>query len=283
MRLLRNASAILTFLVFLGRAYQHLFWDVPFRALLWKETLLAPRLQQWFQMSWQDYLSTWGSDAVIESAMTGFGLFYLFCGLVTLLVWKKPKWVRPVWLTGSFSLLGLAILATMEYNASTITLFEYTLGWTTPLFAWALWQERILWPQIKFGIMLAIALTFVSHGLLAMGVVPVPAHFIEMTTLILPLDMAGARIFLFVAGVLDLICSIALFIKPIQRPALLYMAFWGFITAFARVWAYVEPFNFCWDMHMWAFETVIRLIHGAWPLLLWLSFHKKFETRTFHV
>ena len=43
--------------VFLGRGWQHLFWDAPFRALLWDEDWMSGIVQAVLGMEWKDYIT----------------------------------------------------------------------------------------------------------------------------------------------------------------------------------------------------------------------------------
>ena len=92
-----------------------------------------------------------------------------------------------------------------------------------------------------------------------------------MTLNILPIDEAQAHIFLRIAGILDFVVAILLFIPKTVKPALWYSVIWGSLTALARVVA-----NFSIEFPMdtfgfWLWETIFRLPHGLIPLVtLWI-------------
>src|SRR5690554_5027502 len=75
-----------TFLLFAGRAWQHLFWDAPFRALLWDRELMENTILFFRGGTWQEYVTSAAADRFIQSAITGFGVFYALMAVLTLLV-----------------------------------------------------------------------------------------------------------------------------------------------------------------------------------------------------
>ena len=116
----------------------------------------------------------------------------------------------------------------------------------------------------------AIALTFFGHGLYAMGYHPLPDNFIDMTTSCIGINESQARTFLQVAGYLDFVVAIGIFIPKVDRHLLIYAAIWGGLTALARVVANFDPaFPGEW-LAAWVHETAYRLPHAAGPLVLWM-------------
>lgn len=170
--------------------------------------------------------------------------------------------------TGALLLLTIANWHAHEWALS--QLIEMTLRWSTPL----LWLGLAIWPfeRWKKATTLAIALTFTGHGLYALGwPYPTPSGFFVMTQNILGISALEAQWFLRVAGGLDLIVLVSLFIPPLARPALFYACFWGLVTATARSMAFVEM-DASWTENMrWLAETIVRLTHGLTPLALWFA------------
>lgn len=148
---------------------------------------------------------------------------------------------------------------------------EYALQWGTPLFlaGWLLAknENRIMW-----GIRIAAAVTFAAHGLYALGAVPRPGNFIEMTMTILQVSQDTAAHILTVAGLADWLAAV-LIILPFpkwQRTALVYMVVWGLLTTLARWVAHVH-FDLPWwpqTFLVWTPEVLIRTSHFLVPLAL---------------
>ena len=148
-----------------------------------------------------------------------------------------------------------------------------------------------------FWVLFALIGTFFGHGLYAMNIYPLPAHFTTMVMDLLSISQNQAIWFLYCVGILDLICSFLLllplitphiikllipFFPPtmskhlyqsypasisIQRAALLYMGLWGILTALARVCAHWYDGPWIDVLWLWGPETLYRLPQGG--LALW--------------
>jgi len=72
--------------VFLGRAWQHLYWDAPFRAFLWDEALLSGFVEQWLSMDWEAYITSMEVDKNISWSIKCFGVLYLMGAIISLFI-----------------------------------------------------------------------------------------------------------------------------------------------------------------------------------------------------
>ena len=113
---------------------------------------------------------------------------------------------------------------------------------------------------------IAIAMTFAGHGLYAIGFHPVPGHFIDMTISILGVSESQARALILGAGILDLLAAASLFVPSLFRPALVYAACWGFLTAAARPVSLYFLDGDTWNQAYWFVEALCRVPHFALPL-----------------
>lgn len=140
------------------------------------------------------------------------------------------------------------------------------------LFFVTLITNRISDKQV-FILKLLTALTFLGHGLFAIGFHYVPEGFISMTGEILQFNHYDSLIFLKLVGILDLLVAVLIFLpKQYASSALLYMAFWGLITALARiVYGGIVATNFQETLYYIA-STMYRLPHGLVPIILLLQF-----------
>lgn len=83
---------------------------------------------------------------------------------------------------------------------------------------------------------------FLGHGIFALQGKP---SWIKWTQELSGMDASSAATFIFIVGVMDVVLAILVLIKP-MKPALLWMAFWGFWTALVRplvgesFWDFVE-------------------------------------------
>ena len=256
-----------TFLLFAGRAWQHLFWDAPFRALLWDQQIMENIVLFFRGGTWQEYVTSAATDRYIQTAITGFGIFYALMAVVTLFIRsqhiKKFMWL---YILSSVLLAFLAFLYTMEKFYHAGQFFEYAIQVLLPLFFIYMLSQRIKPGRLLLFMKIAIALTFSAHGLYATGFYPQPEVFVDMFISILHVSEPVAVKMLFLAGILDFVVSVALFVPLLAKYALLYAALWGGLTAVARTWAnfYFEfPLS---SLHQNLYETLYRLPHLLVPL-----------------
>ncbi|MCO6487625.1 MAG: hypothetical protein J5I98_04360 [Phaeodactylibacter sp.] len=259
--------------VFLGRAWQHLYWDAPYRALLWDEAWMKPLVEPVLGIGWREYVTSSQTDIFIQSLIAGTGWFYLACALAALFVGRLGRVGRAVLWVGAANLVLLAALYCKEKFFFAGQFFEYTLQWGAPVMLAVLAKNPDQpWPgRFVLFVKIAIALTFTCHGLYAVGFYPRPGSFLVMTLNILPVNETGAVHFLNTAGALDFLLSLALFLPGRwPRAALAYAAFWGLATSVARVWAHFH-WEF-WDnvLIQWLHESVMRFPHFLVPLALLL-------------
>jgi hypothetical protein len=124
---------------------------------------------------------------------------------------------------------------------------------------------------------LAVAGTFVGHGLYAAGIHPVPGPFIDMVILHFGVTESSARHMLLLFGLLDFAVGAAMLLPHrLARFFLLYAAIWGGLTALARIGWHFDAGRpgLGWDI--WISEVLMRAPHAGIPL--WLLLRKP-ETR----
>ncbi len=256
-----------TFMLFAGRAWQHLFWDAPFRALLWDQNTMEGIVLFFRGGTWQEYVTSAVADRRIQLTITGFGIFYAFMALITLVI--RPRHLKRfsgLYILSSVSLVFLAVLYMMEKFYHVGQFFEYALQFMLPLLFLYTLTQQINLSRLLLVMKICIALTFTAHGLYAAGFYPQPGVFVDMFISILHVSEPVAKNMLFSAGMLDFIVSVAVFVPRISKYALLYAALWGGLTAVARTWA-----NFYFDfpfssMHQNLYETFYRMPHMLVPL-----------------
>lgn len=255
----------LCFLVFAGRAWQHLRWDAPYRALLWSESLLLPFFEK---MDWQWHYYVTHSDAYISGGIKFIGIFYLLCASAALLaspLRRVPRFLLP---TGGFMLFILALLCWKEKYFYFGELIEYSLQIVCPFLLYVLIYRNPKPLNVIRAMQVAIALTFVGHGLYALGYYPVPGNFQQMMVNFFGVNETTARQMLFWAGFIDIVIAIGIFVPRLQIPMLAYAAFWGFVTAFARLVANYDAHIPLYSLNLWLFEVLCRIPNGGLPLLL---------------
>lgn len=257
---------IATVLLFAGRAWQHLFWDAPFRALFWDQQIMEGIVMLLRGGTWQEYAVSENMDLYIRWVIKGFGFFYGMMAVLTVFVTGRIKKVAWLYVLSSVFLAFLALLYAKEKFHHVGQFLEYAIQFLLPvLFIYSI-KGRIQLPKLNLLLKIAIALTFSAHGLYAIGFYPQPGVFVDMVINIFHMSEAHAKLFLIIAGVLDFLVAVLVFIPRISKYALFYAVLWGGLTALARTWA-----NFYWSfplesLHQHLYETIYRTPHMLVPL-----------------
>ncbi|WP_378184117.1 DoxX-like family protein [Aquimarina sp. SS2-1] len=257
------------FFIFMGRAWQHLFWDAPYRTFFWDESLLKPIIEGLFQTPWQEYATSKKTDQIIQIGIKINGMLYLISGIASLIIKKTNfRLYRLPILLGGVSLVILTLLMTKEKFYHVAQFFEHSIQFGLPFMLLYSYSNKIKTNRFIVSLKVLTAVTFFSHGLYAFGFYPVPGKFIDMTIHIFGFSESTAIAFLYVAGLLDFIIAVLIFIPKINTYALWYAVLWGLLTAFARLVA-----NFYWEfplqsVHQNLYEVLYRLPHGLTPLLI---------------
>lgn len=259
---------IACFCVFAGRAWQHLVWDAPFRTLLWDQELMQHIIESLTSMTWEQYTSSAQVDGYIQLAIRATGWLYAACAVLSLFINKNMKRTGYLLLGGAMSLSILAFLDFKEKFFEMGMLMEHLVQISAPLLLFAALFTDILKKRIILFAKIAVAITFIGHGLYAWGYYPQPGPFVDMLINILGFSESFARDFLKVAAVLDFIVAALIFIPRASRASLIYCIAWGGLTAIARI---VSGFNsdfILQSLNQYTFEVMFRLSHALVPVFI---------------
>jgi len=255
-----------TVLLFAGRAWQHLFWDAPFRALLWDQDIMEGIILSLRGGTWQEFVTSENTDRFIRILTLSFGFFYSVMAMLSLFVSKGMRKLTWLYVLSSFFLAFLAFLYCKEKFYHMGQFFEYAIQILLPVLFIYRTTGRIEPSKLTLFLKVATALTFSAHGLYAIGFYPQPGVFIDMAIQIFNMSEPHVKIFLKVAGVLDFVISILIFIPRVSKYALLYAVVWGGLTALARTWAYFELDFIMQSLHQHLYQTLYRVPHMLVPL-----------------
>lgn len=277
--------------VLIGMGLRGILHDLPLRALFWDAgwwTWFA----QLFGYSWKEWVTSATVDQGINVLGFSIGLFLVMAGLYILLV-KKCKFLQDRF--GSFvikSLIVAWVFLLIQYFLNFKEAFWQAgnlLEHSLQLVAFPLWFFVVIvkslgwsslgaapkpkeWEALLRVIRLAIGLTFIGHGLYAVGIHPVPANFVLMTQSGLGVGESAARSMLLVVGVLDFVAA-GLLLLPWKRAwyvALSWIIPWAILTTLARLWSYGGLVDSQTLLTQWIPEVIIRLPHVLVPIALWL-------------
>lgn len=271
-------------LMLLCRGFLTWRWDSPIRELIWQEKWWTPVLQKW-DVTWSHFART--SDEWITPTLERLGIFLMVMAVVPWLGgFSRLRWTRWFLIPATLVLILDAFSRWVGKDMQAGMFMEYALQVTAPVALLIyLGRKSFHAPKrdaiVKWILIFAAGLTFVGHGLYAMGYYNVPLKFRMMTTEILPISEEGSLMFLEIAGWLDFVV-VGLVLLPWTRTvALIYMVLWGGATALARVLTYYDtnlPYN---GLDPWLAETLVRTPHWAVPLwILWLIWRARVLART---
>ena len=233
-------------------------------------------------MNWTDYVTSPRTDTIIQTLIQCNGFLYLLAGICTLLVTKfnKKLFKIPVFV-GGISLVILSVLLAKEKFYHIAQFFEHSIQFGLPFVYLYTFSENFEKPKLYRILKILIAVTFFSHGLYAFGAYPVPGKFVDMVINIFGCSESFAISFLYVAGILDFILAVLLFIPKVDKYALIYAVVWGLLTAFARLVA-----NFYWEfplqsLHQNLYQVIYRLPHGLTPLIVLVGVNLFWRRKSF--
>jgi len=278
----RLTLAILQLIVsvtFLARGWLTWHWDSPVRELIWQERWWTSVLAK-YEMTWSHFART--SDEWITPTLERLGMFLIASALLPWLVgFFRLRWLRWFLIPATLVLILDSFSRWVGKDMQSGMAMEHVLQIVTPVALLIhVGRKTQLAPKrdfiVRWLLMIAAAVTFVGHGLYAMGYYNVPLHFQMMTMEILSISEVGSLRFLKIMGWLDFVVVPFLILPRTRAMALFYMFCWGGATALARILAYYDetlPYN---AMDPWMVEAAVRTSHWAVPFwLLWLMWRKR--------
>lgn len=270
MRMLRVLLTLAAGTLFAGRAYEYLFFGAPLRVLLWDQELLQPLVRAVLGMDWTTYVTDPGVDRWIDRAQRLIGVVFALAAAGAVLRDHLPRRLWSGMLFAATGFLALhALLDTKDHFFYLAQYVEYAIQLSVgPLLWWSVTRARsVAW--LLTAVAVVTALTFVAHGLYALGAYPVPVKFLNMTLGITGWSEAGCRLFLQVVGWLDLVAAALLFVPRLRRFAFFYCTVWGALTALARLVYGLGMTDFPDALHQYGYLTVYRLPHALIPAVGW--------------
>lgn len=265
------------FLCFAGWTWVHLYWESPYGILLWQDSTweLASRLG----VNWEEFVGSGAEDGFVQKWLARVGWLYLVCTILTLTVGNR-SWIQMAALLGGSGLVVVLSYAKYLAAQSQPPMFvEYGGQMLIPVLlvlALALGARH----RVTIGTaMVAVVMTFAGHGCYALNIWPTPATFYGMTCVSLHVEYETARTLIRIAGVLDVLICIGIFIPPLRRPCALYAAVWGFLTAIARPVAGMSWSLNYWGADQFLHEAVLRGPHFLIPLYLFFAWRKRREEK----
>jgi hypothetical protein len=265
------------FFVFLGRGLQLIFWDAPYRSIIWDQQLTGPFIE--FFMSWHEFTSWLAVDRFVSLFTRFQGVFLIISAFALFYIRPKAKTFRALIHLASLQLLLVAIAGFWHSHHQWPYLLEYSLqvGVGQLYLKSVSGHAPLKWAKVL------VAFTFIGHGAYALGIYPTPGRFFDMILAIVDLRESHVRFLLNLAGSFDIVFGVALIFTPrkferLLVPFLFIAGCWGLLTASARWLSYVE-YDFFWmSLKLWGPEVLYRISHGLVPF--WLVYQTNHSTTT---
>lgn len=262
---------ISAFFVFIGRAWQHFRWEPPYRSVLWDQSLMEGIINKVFGLTWLEYTHSEAIEQATSAGIFYMGVVYVLFAVASLIISNKAGLVNKIAkafvLTGALNLVLLAFLFSKDLFLDAGQFFEYAIQIGSPALLW-LHFSRFSKQRMKLYMKIAIALTFICHGLYAMGYYPTPGMWVDMVINTFSVSDQKAIEFLKIAGYLDIVFGLLLFVPGVLKPTLAYLVFWGFITTAARIYTNLYLGSISLILEHFLHEVLIRIPHFLMPILL---------------
>lgn len=258
-----------SFCTLFGWAIIHLLWDTPYRGFFWSEQTLKPIIETLSPFTWTEYVTSAKTDAFIIAVGKFLGVLLLLASSVPVLPTKWASKMRHLLPLGSGILFLMYLLVFQENLYRWGNLFEHAAQIGIPVLTYLYFFSKLSIEKLKLGLKILISLTFLGHGLYALGYYPVPGHFTDMVIEILRVPESTAKQLLFLAGAIDVLLVIFLWIPRLDIFAAAYCIFWGFVTTMARpVWFVLLNVNEPEGLAHWLMQALYRGPHLLAPLAL---------------
>ena len=255
-----------------GWTWGHLYWEGPYGVLVWHDA--SYELASKFGVQWDAFVGSGADDGLVQTWISRIGWLYLICAVLTLTAGKR-SWLQMLGLLGGSLLLVVLSYAKFLTSQRQLPMFVEHGG--------QMLMPALLVAALALGVrhrvtvciaLVAFVMTFAGHGSYALGLWPTPATFYAMTSVILNVEFETARMLLRIAGVLDFVVCVGLFLPAIRRYCALYAVVWGLLTALARPVAGMSWGLNYWGADQFVHEAVLRAPHFVIPLYLFILWSK---------
>ncbi len=262
--------------VLAGRGWQHIFWDPPYRTLLWDEKLIKPLIENIFGIGWEEYVTSIKIDHYLQNCFQLIGVLLIIGIFFTVFLNRFTKLAGIYLIVCSGWLLFLSTLYWKEYFWDLPQFVELTAQWTAPLVMLMLYHSFSRKINILRILRIILSLTFFGHGLYAIGLVPLPGQWVDMVINTFSCSETNAKIFLKIIGVGDILASILIFFPKSEKPGLWYMMVWGSLAALGRlIGNYYVEIGFFNYLHQQLGEFLYRIPQFLFPAMTLLILKEK--------
>lgn len=261
------------FFLFIGRAWQHILYNGPYSTIYYSNSMLGGFFRYFTGETEFEYLSNPNLAVIYDKLNLFLGVLFIGAAVGVLFVNKRKSFFKLIVKIGGYLLLLVAFGYFVEKKFAWGQFFEYSSQIAIP---WLLLMAVKFKMKKRFLSVakLSLAITFICHGLYAIGYYPIPGSFMNMMINVFGMSNEQAILWLKVAGYADFIFAIGIFIPKVGKYFLYYGFLWGFATALARIVANVDGDFLNESLNQYTFEFLVRMPHFILPLIL-LKYRKE--------
>lgn len=252
-------------MMFMGRAIQHLFLQTSYNDIFWNQQIFGGVVNWVWGVSWNDFLTNLTIQHQLDNLVRGIGVVFLLGSIASFFI--QYKWAKCCVLLSIILLIPQLWFHFVGLWYNWAMLFEFSAQFMIGILFLMSQHKSESWRKWA---LITIAVTFICHGLYAIGLFPVPQKFVAMTISTFHCSREVALIFLKIAGVLDFLVAVLVFNpnRKARNVALIYMVIWGFVTALARWYTHFYWFDAWRSSFQWLPAVFIRAPHFLIPLAL---------------
>ncbi|MBA3901683.1 MAG: hypothetical protein H0X62_16020 [Bacteroidetes bacterium] len=222
-------------------------------------------------ITWLEYTSNEAIEIAISNSILFVGGLYILFAIASLIISNKATLVNKIAkvfvAAGAINLVFLAFLFSKEIFMDFAQFFEYAIQVAAPallLFSCSKFSRQ----KMKLYLKIAISLTFISHGLYAIGYYPTPGNWVDMVIYTISVSDEQALGILKVAGYLDIFLGILIFVPKLLKPTMVYLFLWGLATTSARIYTNLYIDSLWTILEIYVHEVLVRIPHFLLPLLM---------------
>jgi hypothetical protein len=256
-------------LCFAGWAWQHVYWDVPLGVVLWDPEVYDFMVGLGI-MDWDSFVGDGETESFVRRVVVAVGWFHAVLAVISLTVRKKSYVQLSLLGAGACLLTAVAYCKYVKALRQPAMLIEHGGQYLMPVIlilalTCGLRSRAAIWTAV-----VAFCMTFAGHGAYAIGWAPTPGYFYGMVMVITKVGQELAHTILRTAGILDFIVCVAVFFPFTRRPAVMYAAVWGVLTALARPVAGMSTSLIWWGADQFLHQAIYRTPHFLIPVFLFL-------------
>ena len=260
-----------TFSILFGRAWEHFMYDPPYHTFFWDYNYTGWFIEGVLNINWNTFLTTPDYDNNLHLIQLAIGFVFLCTSISVWFYSGQEKGINILLLTSTILMFFLGLITMKDHEQQFGQLLEMSIQITTPAILYSFLKNELSLDRLIQATKIIVSLTFIGHGLYAIGFYYQPPDFVKMIRSTTSMSYENALISLKLIGALDILAGILLFVpnKRILKICLIHIILWGFITALGRLAGNINYNHFWFTFKQLWHLSMFRLSHGIIPLFLY--------------